>query len=164
MPALIRRLWGLALGIAIGGGFYILLIDTTSLPELYVLAGVALACAIGMQLAHEQGFVEARIRPWWLAGAWRLVLKIPSDIAIVCWEALVQLVRPRAPRGEFRAVPYRATADNPLDTGRRALTEAVGSIAPNTIVVGVDADRGLLLVHQLRRRGEPQELDPLGLG
>jgi hypothetical protein len=164
VPALIRRASVLIIGIVIGGGFYLLLIDTTSLPELYVLAGVALACGIAVTLAREQGFVEARIAALWLARGWRLVWKVPGDIAIVCWEAVAQLVRPRRVRGEFRAAPFKATAETPPATGRRAIAETLGSVAPNTIVVGVDADRGLILVHQLRRQGGPGYLDVTGMG
>jgi hypothetical protein len=91
-------------------------------------------------------------------------VKIPLDIALVCWQALAQLVRPRSSRGEFRAVRFRAVARTPQDTGRRALTEAVGSVAPNTVVIGVDADRGVLLVHQLSRQGDARDLDLLRLG
>jgi hypothetical protein len=155
---------GFFLAVAIGGGFYLLLIDTTSLPELYVLAGVALACGIGFQLAREQRFVEARFAPAWLLRSWRLIWQIPRDIAIVCWEALAQLVRPRATRGVFRATAFSATADTPTETGRRALAETVGSFAPNTVVVGVDTERGLILTHQLRRHGPPEDLDVTRLG
>jgi hypothetical protein len=154
----------IVVGLVIGGGFYFLLIDTTSLPELYVLAGVALACGVGFELAREQRFIEARIIPWWLLRSWRLIWRIPSDIALVCWEALVQLVRPRPRRGVFRATAFAATKETPADTGRRALAETVGSFAPNTIIVGVDTERGLLLTHQLRRHGPPEDLDVTRLG
>lgn len=164
MPRWMRAPLGFALAVVLGGGFYLQLIDTTSLPELYVLAGVALACGIGFELAREQDVVEARILPGWLLRSWRLIWRIPSDIAIVCFEALAQLARPRPTRGEFRATAFKATAETPPDTGRRALAETVGSFAPNTIVVGVDAERGLILTHQLRRHGPPEDLDVTRLG
>jgi hypothetical protein len=154
----------LAMGALIGGGFYLLLIDTTDLPELYVLAGVALACALGMELSREQRFVEASVAPWWLLSLWRVLLTIPLDIGLLCFEALVQLGSLRKVRGVFRAVSFEAVDDSPPDSGRRALTEWLGSLAPNTIVVGVDPQRRLLLVHQLHRRGRPERIDPLGLG
>jgi hypothetical protein len=154
----------IAVGLVLGGAFYLQLIDTTSLPELYVLAGVALACGVAFYLAREQGFIEARVLPWWLLRSWRLLWRIPGDIGIVCWEALAQLIRPRSNRGVFRAARFTATAETPEDTGRRALAETVGSFAPNTIVVGVDPDRGLLLTHQLRRHGPPEDLDATRLG
>lgn len=160
----LRMVWVFLLGILIGGGFYLLLIDTASLPELYALAGVALACAVAFVLAREQKIVESRIDPRWLVNLWRVVLKIPLDIAILCSEALAQLVAPRQTRGTFRAAPFRATAETPADTGRRALSEWAGSVSPNSFVVGVDPERGLVLVHQLRRQGDTGRLDPLGLG
>ena len=47
---------------------------------------------------------------------------------------------------------------------RRALAEAVGSLTPNTIVIGVDEERNLILGHQLRRSGGADGVDVLGLG
>lgn len=148
----------------LAGGFYLLLVDTTSLPELYVLGSVALAGGVVFELSREQGFVEARVIPRWLGPVWRVVIKAPGDVLRLCSEAVLQLVKPRGARGSFRAVPFAATEDAPAAAGRRALTEWLGSIAPNTIIVGVDTERGLLLVHQLRRQGHGDELDPLRLG
>jgi hypothetical protein len=159
-----RWIWMLVGGAVLGGAFYLLLIDTTSLPELYVLAGVALACGVAFAVGHESEFVEARIRLRWLVRVRRLAVRIPVDIGIVCWEALGQLVAPRASRGVFRAAAFGAVKPDPSDTGRRALVESLGSVAPNTIIVGVDSERGLLLVHQLRRQGDPDQLDVLELG
>ncbi|MCW3018653.1 MAG: hypothetical protein JWN10_961, partial [Solirubrobacterales bacterium] len=52
--------------------------------------------------------------------------------------------------------------DSARDAGRRALAESFGSLAPNTIVIGVDPERDLLLVHQLRGGGG--RVDVLELG
>ena len=160
----VRMAWILLLGLLIGGGFYFLLIDTASLPELYALAGVAVACAVAFALAREQGFVEALVVPWWLLAGWRVIVKIPLDIVLLCWEALVQLVAPRRMRGRFRAAPFGAVEQKPEDAGRRALSEWLGSLSPNTIVIGVDPERRVVLVHQLRPQGDTDQIDPLGLG
>ena len=80
---MIRRAPIVTIGLLIGGSFYLLLIDTTSLPELYVLAGVALACGLAFRVSREQGFAEARVALRMLAGVWRLAVKIPLDIALV---------------------------------------------------------------------------------
>jgi len=160
----VRTAWILVLGVLIGGGFYLLLIDTAALPELYALAGVAAGCAVAFELAREQGFAESQLAIRWLARGWRVLVNIPRDIAVLCWEALAQLLAPRPARGAFRAARFAAGARTPQDAGRRALSEWLGSAAPNTIVIGVDPDRRLVLVHQLRRRGGVEEIDPLGLG
>ncbi len=152
------------IGGVLGGAFYLLLIDTTSLPELYVLAGVALTCGVAFAVGREREFVEARIAPSWLLRAGHLLWRIPRDIATLCLEALRQLAAPRPARGCFRAARFTATGATPHEAGRRALVESLGSVSPNTIIVGVDDERDLLLVHQLRREGPPERLDPLGLG
>ena len=118
----------MALGALIGGAFYLLLIDSASGPELYVLAGVALGCGVTFTLAREQDFVGARFKLRWLSGIWRLIIDIPRDIALLCWEALAQLVAPKPARCRFRAARYAAVEESPTDTGRRALTEGFGSV------------------------------------
>jgi hypothetical protein len=159
-----RRLASAALGLLIGGGFYMLLINTSSQPELEAGAAGMLLAAIAFEISREQGFVEAVISPRWLAGAWRVLARVPVHVALVCFEAIRQLFTFAPRRGSFRAVSFGACDDDARDAGRRALAEALGSLAPNTIVVGVDTERKLLLVHQLHRQGGRDELDPLRLG
>ncbi len=78
--------------------------------------------------------------------------------------AVRQLVRPRQVNGTFRAVPFRCGEDEELETGRRAMAEAFGSFSPNTIIVGVDGERELILGHQLRAREGREGIDVLRLG
>jgi hypothetical protein len=159
-----RRIGIAAIGLLIGGAFYLLLIDTRSLPELYALCGVALLAAIAFESSRELGFVEASFKARWLRHAWRPLVRVPLDIATVCREALAQLVQRKRTRGRFRAVRFSSDGNAADLSGRAALAEVLGSLAPNTIVIGVDSERELLLVHQLRREGGHEELDVLRLG
>jgi len=146
------------------GALYLLLIDTTDLPELIVGAGAAAIAATGFELAREQrvaGGMSARLR--WLGRLYRPLLNVPSDVLALTGLATRQLIRPRAVNGEFRSVPFETHAEK-RETGRRALAESFGSFAPNTIIIGVDAERELLLGHQLRRRGGDEAIDVLRLG
>jgi hypothetical protein len=158
-----RRAVSTAVAVAVAAGFYLLLIDTTDLPELYVLGGVAILCGAAFYVTHREHLGEASIEPAWLLRTWRPITRVPAQIVIVCVEAFSQLARPSARRGEFRAVPFKA-GETDRDAGRKAMAEAFGSLAPNTIIIGVDSERNLLLVHQLRRTGGREELDVLGLG
>jgi hypothetical protein len=158
-----RQLFSTALALLVAAAFYLLLIDTTDLPELYVLWGVAILSGAAFYVSRREHLGEASIAPAWLLRTWRPIARVPSQIVVVCMEAFAQLVRPRARRGEFRAVPFKGGGTDG-DAGRRALAEAFGSLAPNTIIIGVDSERNLLLVHQLRRTGGREELDVLGLG
>ncbi len=163
---LARRVASWSVGWLLAGALYLLLIDTTDLPELIVLVGAAAIAATGFELAREQqtvGGLRARLR--WLGRIHRPLLKAPSDIAFVSLLAFRQLVRPQQVNGAFRSVPFRSgDGDDALETGRRALAESLGSFAPNTIIVGVDAERELLLGHQLRQGGGDDAIDVIGLG
>jgi hypothetical protein len=157
-----RRVAITLVGFSFAGAVYLLLVDTTSLPELYVLAGVALLAGVAFEASREEGFAEAWVSPRWLARAWRAVARVPAEIALLFREAIEQLLHRKRVRGEFRAIRFKG-GEGEQDRGRFALTEIVGSLAPNTIVIGIDPDAELLLVHQLRRKGGPDELDVLGL-
>lgn len=158
-----KRIVLAAVAFAIAAGFYLLLIDTTDLPELLVLGGVAVLATLAFESSRRQGVAQAGFELEWLRQAWRPVVNVPRHAALVSYEALLQLVRFRRRRGSFRAVPFRG-AGSPADYGRLALTESLGSFAPNTIVIGVDSERNLLIVHQLHREGGRDELDVLRLG
>jgi hypothetical protein len=151
-------------GFVLAGSFYLLLIDTTDLPELYAGVGACALAAAAFEVSREQGFAEVSISPLWLTGAWRLVLRVPADIARVSVMAVRQAVAPRPVRGTLRAVPFGACGDDSSDVGRRALAEALGSLAPNTIVIGVDLERHLILAHQLAPGGGTDAVDVLELG
>ena len=151
-------------GAVLAGGLYLLLIDTTDLPELILGAGITILAATAFSLAREQYLAAETFRLAWLGRVYRPVAQVPSDIVAVSGAALVQLRHPRQTHGAFRAVPFHCGDDEAREIGRRALAESLGSFAPNTIIIGVDPERELLLGHQLRRRGGRTAIDILGLG
>lgn len=154
--------WSLAwLG---AGAFYLLLIDTTELSELLVGIAAAIIAATGFELAREQRVVGETVRASWVLKLYRPLLRVPRDIWFLSVAAVVQLVRRRQMVGTFRVVPFGDGGDDSLARGRRAMAETFGSFAPNTIIVGVDGERGLALAHQLRRGGGREDIDPLELG
>src|SRR5437588_202093 len=103
---ILRRTAAWTAGWVLAGSLYLLLIDTTSLPELIVGAVVATLAATGFELAREQRVAGERIRLEWLLGAYRPVLKVPRDIALLAMAAARQLVRRDAAVGRFRAVKF----------------------------------------------------------
>jgi len=145
------------------GALYLLLIDTTDLPELILGAIAAAIAATGLELAREQRLVGETVRASWLKRLYRPFLKAPADILRVSVAALSQLAAPRSARGEFRALSFPNQPDQEREDGRRALAESFGSFAPNTIIIGVDPERELILAHQLVHTEAAGALDPLGL-
>jgi multisubunit Na+/H+ antiporter MnhE subunit len=124
-------------------GLYLLLADTVVGPELVV---GAVAAALGATAAT---LVRPRpVRPparWLLAGV-RSLPRLVTDLV-----PLARALLARGARGaQFVEVPFAATGDGARDAAQRAWTEAVGSLGPNTVVVDIDRDRGVLLAHQLQ--------------
>ena len=153
------------IGLLLAAPFYLLLIDTTTTPELIAGALAAVVAGAAYELAYAEGAGHAAYRARWLLRAWRVLAEVPVQILIVCAEVAAQAARPRRRRGCLRAAAFHCGSQRrPTDIGRRALAEAVGSLTPNTIVIGVDPGSGRLLVHQLRRRGGREQLDQLDLG
>lgn len=160
-----RRTVGWTLGWIGAGALYLLLIDITSLPELIVGAGAAVVAASGFELARAREETAQRARARWALTTHRALLQVPSDVFAVSLVAVRQLLAPRASVGAFRATSFEAGGEPESGRrGRRALAESMGSFAPNTIVIGVDDERQLMLVHQLRQGGGAETIDVLGIG
>jgi multisubunit Na+/H+ antiporter MnhE subunit len=159
-----RSLTGYVLGVVLAAAFYMALIDTVDLPELFAGAGAVILAGAAYEAARRQGLAEARVSLRWVRRGWRVLASVPRQIVWVSWHAVAQLASPREARGSLRAVPFRAGGPGSSDVGRRALAEGLGSLAPNTIVIGIDDERDLLLVHQLHRSGGREQLDVLELG
>jgi multisubunit Na+/H+ antiporter MnhE subunit len=64
-------------------------------------------------------------------------------------------VRRDAAAGALVEVPYTAVAQTPEAAAHRVFTQALGSLAPNTLVVSVDHERRTMLVHQLVPTDDP---------
>jgi hypothetical protein len=153
-----------SLGWLFSAALYLLLIDITDEPELLVGAGAAILAATALELVREQGVVGEGLRIRWLARSYRPLLRIPVDIALVSFAAIRQLGRRESARGVFRVTPFRSAESEPLKLGQHGLALGFGSLAPNTIVIGVDEQRELILVHQLIERGGRAAIDVLELG
>jgi multisubunit Na+/H+ antiporter MnhE subunit len=165
LPARLARAAGIALATWIAlAGVWMLLVDNESLPELLVGAGAVCIATAGSELVRAQRIAEVRFRAAGLLRLWRPLARIPRDVGIVMWVLVRQLVERKAERGSLRALRFRASADTAGDNGRRALAELAGSLAPNTVVIGIDRRRNLILAHQLEPGGDPEpSLDPLDL-
>ena len=163
IPRLLRLGLAWAATWAVLAATWLLLTDTRRFPELMLGVVAAAIAATASELVRAQRIGRIRPRLGMLRGLPRAVARIPADLALLAVSATQQAVRPRRVRGSFLALPFQAGDGGSESHARHALAEAVGSLAPNTIVVGVDVGRDLLLVHQLVRRAHPDALDPLRL-
>jgi multisubunit Na+/H+ antiporter MnhE subunit len=85
---------------------------------------------------------------------WRLI----ADTGVLASAVWRRLVRRQNVRGSFRAARHQPDMAVRSSAGRAA-TEIWGSLTPNRYVIGVDDERGEILIHELVPAEEP--LDPL---
>jgi multisubunit Na+/H+ antiporter MnhE subunit len=134
---------------------WLALVDTVVWPELVTGAVAAAIAANGAVLVRGQRQLLLRPRAAWLLSAGRPLLGTVTDLRPLLGALWRRGVRRRDERGELVEVPYAAVADEPGPAAHRVLTQALGSLAPNTVVVGVDRERRTMLVHQLVPTGHP---------
>lgn len=144
---------------------WFLLVEKLKVSEL--IAG-ALAAAVGTMfssLVRSRSPYSFRPRARWLLGLWRLPLRAALDVGVLAAALWRRLVLRRPVGSAFRAVPFRATGESAEEAAGRAITVGAASFAPNTYVLGVDRERGVILVHQLvPEPGDRKSADPLELG
>lgn len=103
-----------------------------------LLAGAASATAV-LVVRHERLF-RFRFRARWLLEARAVPWQMLRDSVVVV-AALV-----RRPRSLWRERPFPA---GDVNAGRRAFLAWAGSLGPNTVVVDIDREREVALVHDL---------------
>ena len=140
---------------------WLVLVDRIELDELVAGAAIAASAATAAVLVRSQRRVLLRPRARWLAGAWRPVLGMVGDLA-----PLIRALRRRDEPRPVAELPFAAVGEDGGQTAYRVLTQTLGSLAPNTIVVDVDVERRVIIIHQLvptadlRRRAIPLAGEP----
>jgi multisubunit Na+/H+ antiporter MnhE subunit len=129
---------------------WLLLTSTFRGAELVTGAVAALLSAGAVEAVRERGRFVFRPRLRWV----RRAFAIPVRVVVETWDVTVVLVRHatgrKRVRGGLVAVPFpHGPDDDPEAAARRALATAGLSVAPNTVVVGIDPATDELLAHQL---------------
>jgi Na+/H+ ion antiporter subunit len=129
---------------------YLLLADDPVLPELATGVVAAAIGATGAVVVRAQRTRLLKPRPRMLRGAWRPLLGIFTDLVPLARVLVAAGILRRPAASRLDETPFTALSDSGEDAAERALAEALGSLAPNSIVVGLDHERGVLVTHRLR--------------
>ncbi len=138
---------------ALLGGVWMLLVDTVSTAEVLSAVAASLLAALATGLVFGGGIDSMRPAASLLVGLARQLARVPADL----WLLALALGRARAGRrraGRFHELALELPPSE-RGNGRRAAIELIGSLAPNTIVLGVDERR--VIVHQLLARHAERE-------
>ena len=127
--------------------------DSVAPDELLAGAGAAALAAVAATVVNRQARIRYRIRAAWLLRALALPGQVASDtLAVFAVLGRTVATRAPAPHGAFREVPVRYGDDTALGVTRRVLLTGARSLTPNAFVVDLDAERDVMLVHELVER------------
>ncbi|MBV8539890.1 MAG: Na+/H+ antiporter subunit E [Pseudonocardiales bacterium] len=128
---------------------WVVLDYSLALAELLVGAGVAAVGAFLTELVADQAASHFRMRMRWLVPVLALPGRVARDTVIVFGALFRQLVQGAEPTGGFSAVTTAWGDESARGRTRRALLVAGTSMAPNTLVLGIDRERAVMVVHHL---------------
>jgi multisubunit Na+/H+ antiporter MnhE subunit len=136
--------------------FWVILDNSIEPDELLAGAGAAALGAFLAEVAFNQADTRFRMRIAWLVPALSLPGQVASDTVIVFAALWRRLVRGEEPPSGFRQVPVAYGTDTAEGETRRVLLVGGKSVAPNSFVLGLDAEREVMVIHQLVvNQGEP---------
>lgn len=127
---------------------------------------IGLPAAILAMLASEvvRGEEHEKFGPnagMWLP-LWRVPTEILRDSLLISWKLLSAASAWRRPAGRFLAIQFEAGGADSRSVARRTLAIGLSTISPNSIIIGIDRRRNLLLFHQLVNDKMPQPAYILG--
>ena len=128
---------------ALLAALYVVLTDSRRVEELVAAGIIGALGATAAAIVRRGRGVVLRPRPGDVVGELRHALRWPRDLALLA----VALVR--RPGGRVVETPFELTGDEARDAARNALAVAGRSLSPNTIVIAVDEERGVVRAHEL---------------
>ena len=138
--------------------------DTAALPELIDGAVAAAIGASAATLVRARSHVQFAGRWRWARFWWRPLWRLAADLPELTGALTRAVLRGERDPGRVRTVTFAAQADARARATQVALASIAGSVAPSTVIVAVDEDRGQLIFHELTPRDDRQRADPLELG
>jgi hypothetical protein len=128
--------------------------------ELWLAAAASVITATAAETVRGQPFAGFRPRLGWLLEAWREPWYIVEGCATIFWVFMKDFFRPEP--SVLREVVFDPGGSDPASAARRALAIAYTTIPPNFVVLGIDLDKNVMLVHQVTSTETPSMTRNLG--
>lgn len=139
---------------------WLLFVNTTMIHELWMAAMASVLTATAAELVRSHKFASFRPRLWWLIQAWREPWYILEGCASILWAFLKHFFKPEP--SVLRQVVFDAGGSDPQSAARRALAITYTTMPPNFVVLGIDLDKNVMVVHQVTETETPTMTSNLG--
>lgn len=115
-----------------------------------IIGGIAVAIGTAVSTAaYAVGVARFRPRLIWIAGIWRVPWYVLDDTKAIAAALISRQLFRRPGRSRMVAVPFNPGGSTGRGEARRALAIALTTLAPNSIVLDIDRDERLMLVHEV---------------
>jgi multisubunit Na+/H+ antiporter MnhE subunit len=140
------------LGLAV---LWVLFTDTLRTSELMVGIPAAALATLAMESVRSETHPRFLPRVKWIVEFWRIPFQIAADCRLIT-RAMARLLFTNDHRtGTFESVPFPARGRDAQSVAKRALAILYTTLPPNTIVIGIDRKRDVMLIHRLEPTGGP---------
>lgn len=143
-------------------GLWMAFVSQVTKDELLVGVATAAIGAVGDAIVKEKKFAKFKPKLSWLL--------------LICWEpwyaidgtwstlkAIAEKLMGKPSKARFKAAKYDANGEDAQSAAKRALAVAYMTIPPNFIIVGIDRDKGEVLIHQVEPTNVPLIARKLGI-
>ncbi len=142
-------------------GLWVLYVSQVQTNEILAGVAAALIAAVADAILKAENFAKFQPRfKWLLLITWEVWYVISDTWAIM--RALARRVLGEESQAQFKAVKVAAGGNDAESWARRALVTVYCTLPPNSIVIGIDREQKLMLVHQLSPSGTPDIAKQLG--
>ncbi len=142
-------------------GLWMLFVSQTQTNEIVAGIAAALIGAVADGVLKAEGYAKFKPRfKWLLLITWEVWYVLAGTWAVML--ALARRMVGMESQAQFRAVKFEAGGDDAESWARRSLVTAYMTIPPDSIILGVDRNTKLMLVHEIAPRRTPEIARRLG--
>lgn len=152
----------LTLSVLIMAAEWILLVAGLKRDEMIVGAICVVASVLFLQLVYRAEDQQLDIRLKDLIQAWRLPWYILREGWTITRILIQDLSGIKRASSFYRVSGFKTGKYDPLLIARRVLATTFTTMAPNSIVIGIDYEQSRMLFHQLERSSVPKMTQALG--
>lgn len=142
---------------------WLVFVGTVAAPEMLIGAAAALVAAVALSVVAEAEPAHFRPRLHEVAQLAYVPWLLVQGTYEILYVSLRDLFGGRKADSAFRVAKFRAGEQlDPGNTARRVVAVAGTTMAPNFIILGINAEENDLLFHQIEKGAVPQLTKNMG--
>ena len=135
---------------------WLLFLGKLEWSEIWIGMGASALAAGAATSVNGKNFARFYPETRWMFAGWRIPGYLVWD-AVLIYAVLFEFLFSRKPTGSrILALPFPSGDSDERSATRRALAIILTTLPANSLVIGIDQQQNLILVHQIRATGTPK--------